>query len=168
MKATESQVDVSFGNYNHPFPRTNDSGLFTTPLLLSRGCCMDPASEVRFLYICPHPLSSGTCAQSETQRTPDLLSLGCREAGSTYLQDRARSQLEVGGERACLKGYSSGWQEVGWPGTLPFPEELVADWGKGQEGLKASWRGFYPPGRFLYPAHPRGLPAASLPPSGVP
>lgn len=31
MKATESQVDVSFGNYNHPFPRTSDSGLFTDP-----------------------------------------------------------------------------------------------------------------------------------------
>ena len=125
MKATESQVDVSFGNYNHPFPRTSDSGLFTaSPLqwrgLLSRGFCTEPASEVRFLQACPHPLSSGTCAQSETQGTPDLLSLNCWEAGSTYLQGRARSQLEVGGEKACPEGYSSGWQEVGQPGTLQY------------------------------------------------
>lgn len=94
---------------------------------------MDPASEVRFLHVCPHPLSSGTCAQSETRGTPDLLSLNCREAGSTYLQGRARSQLEVGGEKACPEGYSSGWQEVGQPGTLPLPEELAADWKKAKK-----------------------------------
>lgn len=150
MKATESQVDVSFGNYNHPFPRTSDSGLFTDPPPPvngppDRGFCRDPASEVRFLHVCPQPLSSGTCAQSGTQGIPDLVSLGCRGEGSTHLQGRARSQLEVGGERACPEGYSSGWREVGQPGTLPLPEELAANWEKSQEalsrlaGLPPSW-----------------------------
>lgn len=173
MKATESQVDVSFGNYNHPFPRTSDSGLFTalpSPVngppeqgLLHGPCLWGQISAC----LPPPPLFWDLCTKWDP-RNPRF-TLTELPGGGFHLSSGQGQVPAGGGWWEGMPGRVQQWVARGGPTRDPsFARGIGCRLEKGQEGLRAGWWGFCPPGWFLYPAHPCGLPAASFPPSEVP